>query len=133
MINSVFLHHAVQAGLDAAIVHAGRILPLNRIPDRQRELARRRGGAPEPAYVVRAAMPQERVTPIASTAAIQDIHASIDRQHQDAYAEKSDIFVPGVELGALTRDELRKAIVLREILGPPVALKGEQDLPPGLA
>ncbi|HVM65133.1 MAG TPA: methionine synthase [Acidimicrobiales bacterium] len=31
VLNSVFLHEAQQAGLDAAIVHAGRILPLNRI------------------------------------------------------------------------------------------------------
>jgi 5-methyltetrahydrofolate--homocysteine methyltransferase len=31
VLNSVFLHEAQGAGLDAAIVHAGRILPLNRI------------------------------------------------------------------------------------------------------
>ena len=33
VLNSVFLHECVEAGLDAAIVHAGRILPLNRIPE----------------------------------------------------------------------------------------------------
>ena len=37
VINSVFLHECAQAGLDSAIVHAGRILPLARIPDEQRE------------------------------------------------------------------------------------------------
>ena len=37
VINSVFLHECAQAGLDSAIVHAGRILPLSRIPDEQRE------------------------------------------------------------------------------------------------
>ncbi len=31
VLNSVFLHECQQAGLDAAIVHPGRILPLNRI------------------------------------------------------------------------------------------------------
>jgi 5-methyltetrahydrofolate--homocysteine methyltransferase len=31
IVNAVFLYHAVQAGLDAAIFHAGRVLPLNRI------------------------------------------------------------------------------------------------------
>ncbi len=31
VLNSVFLHECHQAGLDAAIVHAGRILPLNRL------------------------------------------------------------------------------------------------------
>jgi 5-methyltetrahydrofolate--homocysteine methyltransferase len=35
VLNSVFLHECVQAGLDSAIVHAGRIMPLNRIPEEQ--------------------------------------------------------------------------------------------------
>ncbi|HUQ63967.1 MAG TPA: methionine synthase, partial [Acidimicrobiales bacterium] len=38
VLNSVFLHECVEAGLDAAIVHAGRIMPLSKIPDRQREV-----------------------------------------------------------------------------------------------
>ena len=37
-LNSVFLHEAVQAGLDSAIVHAGKIVPLNRLPDEQRDV-----------------------------------------------------------------------------------------------
>ncbi len=37
-LNSVFLHEAVQAGLDSAIVHAGKIVPLNRLPEEQREV-----------------------------------------------------------------------------------------------
>ena len=40
ILNSVFLHDAVEAGLDAAIVHAGRILPLNSIPEADREVCR---------------------------------------------------------------------------------------------
>ena len=39
VLNSVFLHEAVQAGLDAAIVHASKILPMARIPDEQRHAA----------------------------------------------------------------------------------------------
>jgi 5-methyltetrahydrofolate--homocysteine methyltransferase len=39
VLNSVFLHECVEAGLDAAIVHAARILPMHRIDDRARELA----------------------------------------------------------------------------------------------
>jgi 5-methyltetrahydrofolate--homocysteine methyltransferase len=35
VLNSVFLHEAVGAGLDAAIIHAGKILPLNKIPHEQ--------------------------------------------------------------------------------------------------
>ncbi len=40
VLNSVFLHLAIEAGLDAAIVNALRILPLNRIEPRQLEVAR---------------------------------------------------------------------------------------------
>jgi 5-methyltetrahydrofolate--homocysteine methyltransferase len=40
VLNSVFLQHAIEAGLDAAIVNVSRILPMNRIDPRQRELAR---------------------------------------------------------------------------------------------
>ncbi len=39
VLNSVFLHECVEAGLDSAIVHAARIMPLNRIPDDQRQVA----------------------------------------------------------------------------------------------
>ena len=35
VLNSVFLHECVQAGLDSAIVHAARIMPLNKIPEEQ--------------------------------------------------------------------------------------------------
>ncbi|WP_440712978.1 methionine synthase [Gordonia sp. FQ] len=39
VLNSVFLHECVEAGLDTAIVHASKILPMARIPDEQREVA----------------------------------------------------------------------------------------------
>ena len=39
VLNSVFLHECVKAGLDSAIVHAAKILPMSRIPDEQREVA----------------------------------------------------------------------------------------------
>ncbi|AVT38114.1 methionine synthase [Plantactinospora sp. BB1] len=39
VLNSVFLHECVQAGLTSAIVHASKILPMARIPDEQREAA----------------------------------------------------------------------------------------------
>jgi len=38
VLNSVFLHECVEAGLDAAIVHASKILPLSKIDDRAREV-----------------------------------------------------------------------------------------------
>ena len=39
VLNSVFLHECVQAGLTSAIVHAARIMPLNQIPQEQLEAA----------------------------------------------------------------------------------------------
>ena len=39
VLNSVFLHECTEAGLDAAIVHAGKILPLHRIGEREKELS----------------------------------------------------------------------------------------------
>src|SRR5690606_11274985 len=35
VLNSVYLHECQEAGLDAAIVHAARIMPLNKIPQEQ--------------------------------------------------------------------------------------------------
>ena len=55
VLNSVFLHECVEAGLDAAIVHASKILPLSRIDERAREVCldlvydrRQRGLRPPP-------------------------------------------------------------------------------------
>jgi 5-methyltetrahydrofolate--homocysteine methyltransferase len=39
VLNSVFLHECVEAGLDSAIVHASKILPMTKIQDEQREVA----------------------------------------------------------------------------------------------
>jgi 5-methyltetrahydrofolate--homocysteine methyltransferase len=57
VLNSAFLHECVKAGLDSAIVHAARILPISRIPEEQYQVAldlvydrRRPATADEPAY-----------------------------------------------------------------------------------
>ncbi|OYO24266.1 methionine synthase [Enemella dayhoffiae] len=39
ILNSVFLHECVEAGLDSAIVHAAKIMPMARIPEDQRKVA----------------------------------------------------------------------------------------------
>ncbi len=39
VLNSVFLAECIRAGLDSAIVHAARIMPISRIPDEQRQVA----------------------------------------------------------------------------------------------
>lgn len=40
-LNSVFLHYAVEAGLDLAIVHASKIIPLYKIAEEEREYHRK--------------------------------------------------------------------------------------------
>jgi 5-methyltetrahydrofolate--homocysteine methyltransferase len=40
VLNSVFLHYAIEAGLDMAIVHASKIMPLYKIDERGRDLCR---------------------------------------------------------------------------------------------
>jgi 5-methyltetrahydrofolate--homocysteine methyltransferase len=57
VLNSVFLHECIEAGLDSAIVHAAKISPVARIPEEQRQIAldmvydrRRAATATEPAY-----------------------------------------------------------------------------------
>ncbi|VAX41276.1 5-methyltetrahydrofolate--homocysteine methyltransferase, partial [hydrothermal vent metagenome] len=39
VLNSVYLHELVEAGMTSAIVHVSKILPLHRIPDEQRQAA----------------------------------------------------------------------------------------------
>ena len=39
VLNSVFLHECVEAGLDSAIAHASKIVPMARIPEEQRQVA----------------------------------------------------------------------------------------------
>ncbi|MFO1011208.1 MAG: methionine synthase [Planctomycetota bacterium] len=58
VLNSVFLHHATEAGLTAAILHAARIEPLHRIDPKAREVAedlifdrRREGYDPLQAFI----------------------------------------------------------------------------------
>ena len=57
VLNSVFLNECIDAGLDSAIVHAAKIIPMARIPEEQREVAldmvydrRRPATDTEPAY-----------------------------------------------------------------------------------
>lgn len=41
VLNSVYLHHAVEYGLDSAILHASKIMPLSSIDEKGKELCRR--------------------------------------------------------------------------------------------
>lgn len=57
VLNSVFLNECIEAGLDSAIAHSSKILPMNKIEDKQREVAldmvydrRRDASHPDGAY-----------------------------------------------------------------------------------
>ncbi|OFU63225.1 methionine synthase [Corynebacterium sp. HMSC14H10] len=57
VLNSVFLNECIEAGLDSAIAHSSKILPMNKIDDKQREVAldmvydrRREAGHPDGEY-----------------------------------------------------------------------------------
>ncbi len=78
VLNSVFLHECVQAGLDAAIVHAGKIQPLHRIAESDRDICldliydrRREGYDPLSALIAAfegrkrgAPTPRSRIAPV---------------------------------------------------------------------
>ncbi len=73
VVNAVFLYHAVQKGLDAAIFHAARILPLNRIDPEEVRLAadlifNRREGERDPLRAIMEHFQDKKEAP-ASTAA----------------------------------------------------------------
>ena len=55
VLNSVFLHEAIEAGLDAAIIDAAKILPFSRISEEDRrvclDLLYNRGEGPEPSPI----------------------------------------------------------------------------------
>jgi len=64
VLNSVFLHHAREAGLDGAIVHAAGIVPLYKIDDKQRKTAEdlvfdRRGDGYDPLMEFIALFPEQ--------------------------------------------------------------------------
>lgn len=75
VLNSVFLHEAIQHGLDAAIVNAKQILPLARIPEEQLQTAldliydRRREGYDPLTHFISLFESAEKEKPAATTSA----------------------------------------------------------------
>ncbi|MES4792625.1 MAG: methionine synthase, partial [Chloroflexota bacterium] len=75
VLNSVFLHEAIQHGLDAAIVNAKQILPLARIPEEQLQTAldliydRRREGYDPLTHFISLFESAEQKKPAATTSA----------------------------------------------------------------
>jgi 5-methyltetrahydrofolate--homocysteine methyltransferase len=124
-LNSVFLYHCVQAGLDAAIVNPAHITPYAEIGATERELAEdlvfnRRGDALA-RYIghfdgVQTSEADSTVDPFAGMAPAERIHAQILQRRRDGIEEQVDLAVAG-------RDPVE---VLNEVLLPAMKEVGDR-------
>ena len=78
-LNTVFLDECLAAGLDSAIVHAGRLIPLSKIPETDRQICldliydrRRPATDPEGAYDPLAALLDAYAGAVTATAEVED-------------------------------------------------------------
>jgi 5-methyltetrahydrofolate--homocysteine methyltransferase len=109
VLNSVFLHHAVAAGLDAAIVNPAHITPYAEIPEEQRALADdlllNRGEEALPRFIAyfeehgAAAKAEEAVDPTAGMSVDQRLHYQILHRKKAGIEELVDAAVAGREAG----------------------------------
>jgi 5-methyltetrahydrofolate--homocysteine methyltransferase len=93
VLNSMYLHYAVEAGLDSAILHAAKIMPLAAIDDTGRELCRR-------------LLFDERVFDAAGNCVEDPLQMLIEH-----YADKKAESKKGESLGASAEERLRQAII----------------------
>jgi 5-methyltetrahydrofolate--homocysteine methyltransferase len=93
VLNSVYLHYALQYGLDSAILHAAKILPLSAIDERGRELCRR-------------LLFDERVYDTAGNCIEDPLQLLIEH-----YAGKKGEGKKQVSLGETVEERLRQAII----------------------
>ncbi|MDN5851616.1 MAG: methionine synthase, partial [Actinomycetia bacterium] len=139
VVNSVFLHECQEAGLDAAIVHASKILPINRIPDEQREVAYdlvydRRSEGYDPlqrllelfAGVKAADAKASRAEELAALPLSERLRRRIiDGESNGLHADLDEAMAGGQSALAIINDELLEGMkVVGELFG-----KGEMQLP----
>jgi len=93
VLNSMYLHYAVEAGLDSAILHAAKIMPLASIDDTGRELCRR-------------LLFDERTFDAAGNCVEDPLQMLIEH-----YADKKAESKKGQSLGASAEERLRQAII----------------------
>ena len=125
VLNSVFLYHCVQAGLDAAIVNPAHITPYAEISATERELAEdlvfnRRDDALA-RYIAhfdgaQAVAADTGVDPFAGMSPAERIHAQILQRRRDGIEEQIDLAVAG-------RDPVE---VLNEVLLPAMKEVGDR-------
>lgn len=93
VLNSVYLHYALEYGLDSAILHAAKIMPLNSIDEKGKELARR-------------LLFDERVFDSAGNCIEDPLQLIIEH-----YADKKVESKKGQSLGETVEDRLKQAII----------------------
>jgi 5-methyltetrahydrofolate--homocysteine methyltransferase len=109
VLNSVFLHHAVAAGLDAAIVNPAHITPYAEIPEEQRALADdlllNRAEDALPQFIAyfeehgATAKAEEAVDPTAGMSVDQRLHYQILHRKKAGVEDLIDAAVAGREAG----------------------------------
>ncbi len=139
VLNSVFLHECQKAGLSSAIVHASKILPMNRIPDDQREVAldlvydrRREGYDPLTAFldlfenVVEGAGPQSRLEALMELPLDERLQRRIiDGEKNGLEADLEEAMAQGQKPLQIVNDTLLSGMkVVGELFG-----SGEMQLP----
>jgi len=93
VLNSVYLHYALQYGLDSAILHAAKIMPLANIDPEGMELSRR-------------LLFDERVFDAAGNCTEDPLQMLIEH-----YADKKTISKKGQSLGETVEERLKQAII----------------------
>ncbi len=93
VLNSVYLHFALEAGLDSAILHAAKIMPLASIDPEGKELARR-------------LLFDERVFDSAGNCTEDPLQLIIEH-----YADKKTVSKKGQSLGETVEERLRQAVI----------------------
>jgi len=93
VLNSVYLHYAIEYGLDSAILHAAKIMPLSSIDETGKELCRR-------------LLFDERVFDAAGNCIEDPLQMLIEH-----YADKKTESKKGQSLGDTVEDRLKQAII----------------------
>ena len=139
VLNSVFLDEAVKAGLDSAIVHAARILPMAKIPEEQRQVAldlvhdRRREGYDPLARLLElfegvdaAAVRADRAAQLAALPLGERLQRRIvDGERTGLEADLDEALASGAKPLGIVNDHLLEGMrVVGELFG-----RGEMQLP----
>ena len=126
ILNSVFLHEAVRAGLDAAIVDAAKVVPLARIPVEDREICLdllydrydREGNSPLPRFIAHFSVRTETVAEEGQGAA-RTPEEQLTRMVMDGDKEQLE------DVLAILRKRFRSIDIINQILVPSMRHVGE--------